>query len=45
MNVFFIAADVNVEALVIFGVVLGITLLITYWASKRTHTTTEFWAA
>jgi cation/acetate symporter len=36
---------VNVEALVIFGVVLGITLLITYWASKRTTDTRSFWAA
>jgi cation/acetate symporter len=37
--------DVNVEALVIFGVVVGITLLITYWASKRTTDTRSFWAA
>ena len=27
-------ADVNVEALAIFGVVLAITLGITYWASQ-----------
>jgi cation/acetate symporter len=40
-----IVAAVNVEALVIFGVVLGITMAITYWASKRTHNATEFWAA
>ncbi|HVL94964.1 MAG TPA: sodium/solute symporter [Solirubrobacteraceae bacterium] len=39
------AADVNVEALAIFGVVLLVTLGITYWASKRTHTATHFWAA
>ena len=39
------AADVNVEALSIFGVVLAVTLGITYWASKRTHTATHFWAA
>ncbi|HSH22027.1 MAG TPA: sodium/solute symporter, partial [Candidatus Caenarcaniphilales bacterium] len=32
-------------ATAIFAVVLGITLGITYWASKRTHTATEFWAA
>src|SRR5918998_2481951 len=37
--------DLNVEALVIFGVVVAITLLITYWASKRTKDTTTFWAA
>src|SRR5919112_68226 len=40
-----LAADINVEALAIFGVVLGITLGITYWASKRTKTTTDFYAA
>ena len=39
------AADVNVEALSIFGVVVAITLGITYWASKRVHTATHFWAA
>ncbi len=40
-----IAADVNVEALAIFALVLGITLGITYWASKRTASATDFWAA
>ncbi|MDQ3647468.1 MAG: cation acetate symporter [Actinomycetota bacterium] len=40
-----LAADVNVEALGVFGVVLAITLGITYWASKRTGSATEFWAA
>jgi cation/acetate symporter len=43
MSVF--AADVNAEALWIFGVVLAITLGITYWASKKTTTATHFWAA
>ena len=38
-------AAVNGEALAIFGVVLSITLGITYWASKRTQTATDFWAA
>jgi cation/acetate symporter len=38
-------ADVNAEALSIFAVVLAITLGITYWASKRTRTATDFWAA
>ncbi len=38
-------AAVQIEALVIFGVVVGITLVITYWASKRTTDTTSFWAA
>src|ERR687894_3332485 len=38
-------AEVNVEAVSIFGVVVAITLVITYWASKRTKDTTTFWAA
>ena len=38
-------AELNVEALVIFGVVVAITLGITYWASKRVKSATEFWAA
>jgi cation/acetate symporter len=38
-------ADVNVEALVIFGIVLSITLGITYWASKRATGTVGFYAA
>jgi cation/acetate symporter len=38
-------AEVNVEAVSIFGVVVAITLGITYWASKRTTTATHFWAA
>ena len=33
MTVF--AANINVEAVVIFAIVLSITLGITYWASKR----------
>ena len=40
-----IAADVNVEALGVFALVLGITLGITYWASRRTASATDFWAA
>src|SRR5688572_30488673 len=40
-----VGADVNVEALAIFGVVVLITLAITYWASKRTQSATDFWAA
>jgi cation/acetate symporter len=38
-------AEVNVEAVGIFGLVVAITLAITYWASKRTKTATDFWAA
>ena len=45
MTVLAIADGVNTLALVVFGIVLAITLLITYWASKRTHNATEFWAA
>jgi cation/acetate symporter len=40
-----IFAAVNVEALLIFAIVLGITLGITFWASKRTTSATQFWAA
>ncbi|HEX2087359.1 MAG TPA: sodium/solute symporter [Solirubrobacteraceae bacterium] len=38
-------AEVNVEALSMFGVVVALTLAITYWASKRTRSATTFWAA
>jgi cation/acetate symporter len=38
-------AEVNVEAISIFAVVVAITLGITYWASKRTKDATTFWAA
>jgi cation/acetate symporter len=40
-----IAADVKALPLVVFGVVISITLGITYWASQRTSTATEFWTA
>src|SRR3954453_3983744 len=42
---FVLAAGVQALPLAIFGVVLAGTLGITYWASKRTSTATEFWAA
>ena len=42
---FVFAADVNVEALTMFGAVLALTLGITFWASKRTRSATSFWAA
>src|SRR5215218_1303842 len=38
-------ADINVEAVVIFAIVLSITLGITYWASKRMTGATTFYAA
>jgi cation/acetate symporter len=37
--------EVDAETLAMFGVVLAITLGITYWASKRVQTATSFWAA
>src|ERR687895_52560 len=40
-----LAADVNELALSIFGVVVAITLVIAYWASRRAQTATQFWAA
>ncbi|MDX6588344.1 MAG: cation/acetate symporter [Solirubrobacterales bacterium] len=45
MTAFIPVAEVNVEALVIFGIVVAITLGITYWASKKTQSATDFWAA
>jgi cation/acetate symporter len=42
MSVF---AAINVEAVVIFAIVLSITLGITYWASKRMTGATTFYAA
>ena len=41
----FIAADVNELALSIFGVVVALTLFVTYLASKRVTSATDFWAA
>jgi cation/acetate symporter len=38
-------AEVNVEAVSIFAVVVAVTLGVTYWASKRTKDATTFWAA
>jgi cation/acetate symporter len=40
-----VLAAVNVEAVVIFAIVLSITLGITYWASKRMTGATTFYAA
>jgi cation/acetate symporter len=38
-------ASVNETALAVFAVVVSITLVVTYWASKRVATATDFWAA
>ena len=40
-----LAADVNELALSIFAIVVAITLVITYLASKRMASATDFWAA
>ena len=40
-----VLAEVNVEALSMFGVVLALTLGVTWWASKRVTSATSFWAA
>src|SRR5215211_1611909 len=40
-----VLAAVNVEAVVIFAIVLSITLGITYWASKRAGSAVGFYAA
>ena len=40
-----VLAAANVEALVIFAIVLSITLVVTYWASKRMTGADVFWAA
>jgi cation/acetate symporter len=38
-------AAVNVEATIVFAVVLSVTLGITYWASKRASSAVGFYAA
>jgi cation/acetate symporter len=38
-------AEINVEAVVIFAIVLSITLGVTYWASQRMSGATTFYAA
>ena len=43
MTVF--AADINELALSIFALVVGATLIVTYFASKRVSSATDFWAA
>jgi cation/acetate symporter len=38
-------AAVNETALIVFAIVVGVTMVITYFASKRVATATDFWAA
>jgi cation/acetate symporter len=40
-----VLAAVNGTAVAVFAVVVGITLYVTYWASKRVRSATGFWAA
>ena len=42
-----VGAGKGVQALplVVFGAVLSVTLVITWWASKRTRSAADFWAA
>ena len=35
----------NATAFVLFCLIVAITLLVTYWAARRTRTTTDFYAA
>ena len=39
------AADLKVLPLAVFGIVLAITLGVTYWAAKRTSSASDFYAA
>src|SRR5215208_2790886 len=41
----YLAADVNSTALTVFAIVVAVTLVATYFASKRVATATDFWAA
>jgi cation/acetate symporter len=38
-------ASVNEKAIAVFAVVVGVTMIVTYIASKRISTATDFWAA
>src|SRR5829696_8172323 len=40
-----VIAAVNETALAVFAVVVGVTMVVTYYASKRVSTATDFWAA
>ncbi len=45
MTTLLASGGVNQLALSIFGLVVAVTLAITYWASKRSSTAVQFWAA
>jgi cation/acetate symporter len=38
-------ASVNTTAVAVFGVIVAVTLIVSYIASKRVNTATDFWAA
>ena len=40
-----LVASVNETALAVFGVIVAVTMVISYLASKRVNTATDFWAA
>jgi len=40
-----VTADINLSAIAIFVAFVAASLLITYWASRRTHSTGEFYTA
>ena len=40
-----LAADINETALGVFALVVAVTLIVTYFASKRVATATDFWSA
>lgn len=40
-----VGADFKWMTFAVFGVIIAVTMYITYWAARRTHTTTEFYAA
>ena len=40
-----VGADFKWMTFAVFGAIIAVTMYITYWAARRTHTTTEFYAA
>ena len=40
-----VASEYKFLTLAVFGAIIALTMAITYWAAKRTHTTAEFYAA
>ena len=40
-----VSAEYKWITFAVFGIIIALTMAITYWAAKRTHTTVEFYAA